>query len=129
MQHFTSFSNSIQDSKAVFPVSSSSDAFYSSFLTLPSLAVKNILLHPVLHAQNANCKRQVDLPSGQTMSNGSNFPELNDKILICFAVPTAPLKHCCYNTRLVTHSTYFQDKLSPTCLFLLFQLTKHLRWQ
>lgn len=47
------------------------------------------------------------------MSNGSNFPDLSDKILVCFVVPTAPLKHSCYTMRLVTHSTYFQDKLSP----------------
>lgn len=81
-----------------------------SFLAFLSIAVKSVLLHTILHTliENANYKRQVDLPSGNTAPNGTNYSELNNKNLICFVfvAPSAPTKHHYYTVRLVTHIVF-----------------------
>lgn len=55
-----------------------------SAFSLLSTVSKNILLNNILHTlgKNVNYKRQVDLLSGNTIPNGSNFSELNDKKIL-----------------------------------------------
>lgn len=73
-----------------------------------NILLNNIILHNL--GQNINYKRQVDLPSGSPIANGSNFSELSDKNIMCFTVPTA--LHHSYSMRLVTHAV-FSEKASP----------------
>lgn len=57
---------------------------------LLSIVSKDILLNNILHTlgQDVDYKRQVDLLSGNTIPNGSNFSELNDKYLVSFQAST-----------------------------------------
>lgn len=70
--------------------------------------LNNIILHNL--GQNTNYKKQVDLPSGSPIGNGSNFSERNDKNIVCFIVPTA-LHHPC-SMKLVNHAV-FSGKAFP----------------
>lgn len=118
VRHFTSLSDDIQGGKAVFSVLPTSDVFQLLFFLL-SILRKTFYLIIFLHTlgQNVNYKRRVDLPSGNTTSNVSNFSGLNDKNLICFIVPTAPHHH--YTMKLVT-PVVFSEKVfsyqSSLCL-------------
>lgn len=106
-------SDNIQDGKTICSVSPSSNVLQVlifPFLALLSIAVKSVLIHTILHThtENANYKRQVVLPSGNTAPNGTNYSELNNKNLICFVfvAPSAPMKHHYYTVRLVTHIVF-----------------------